>query len=112
MENNLPGAALALLGGASGRLAGRKLQHGLDGGAAGYVDQLVAGHPALLDQIHHVQQKLPAPGQKPSQLLLVHFSLLAYPVVAFLHGGSPFKVCQPDSFRIRLNRRSTFNVFV
>jgi hypothetical protein len=30
-------------------------------------------------------------------------------VVAFLHGGSPFKVWQPDSFRIRLNRRSTFN---
>jgi predicted CopG family antitoxin len=35
--------------------------------------------------------------------------LLAYGVVAFLHGGSPFKVWQPDSFRIRLNRRSTFN---
>jgi transposase len=30
-------------------------------------------------------------------------------VVSFLHGGSPFKVWQPDSFRIRLNRRSTFN---
>jgi membrane protease YdiL (CAAX protease family) len=30
-------------------------------------------------------------------------------VVAFLHGGSPFKVSQPDSFRIRLDRRSTFN---
>ena len=25
------------------------------------------------------------------------------------HGGSPFKVSQPDSFRIRLDRRSTFN---
>jgi len=35
--------------------------------------------------------------------------LLAYGVVTFLHGGSPFKVWQPDSFRIRLNRRSTFN---
>jgi hypothetical protein len=30
-------------------------------------------------------------------------------VVTFLHGGSPFKVSQPDSFRIRLDRRSTFN---
>jgi hypothetical protein len=29
--------------------------------------------------------------------------------ISFLHGGSPFKVWQPDSFRIRLNRRSTFN---
>jgi hypothetical protein len=36
-------------------------------------------------------------------------SLLTDSVVAFLHGGSPFKVWQPDSFRIRLNRRSTFN---
>jgi hypothetical protein len=35
--------------------------------------------------------------------------LLAYGVVTFLHGGSPFMVWQPDSFRIRLNRRSTFN---
>jgi hypothetical protein len=30
-------------------------------------------------------------------------------MVTFLHGGSPFKVSQPDSFRIRLDRRSTFN---
>jgi signal transduction histidine kinase len=35
--------------------------------------------------------------------------LLADSAVSFLHGGSPFKVWQPDSFRIRLNRRSTFN---
>jgi len=35
--------------------------------------------------------------------------LLADSVVTFLHGGSPFKVSQPDSFRIRLDRRSTFN---
>jgi hypothetical protein len=45
----------------------------------------------------------------PASSCFVHFSLLAYGVVAFLHGGSPFKVWQPDSFRIRLNRRSTFN---
>jgi hypothetical protein len=97
------------LRGASCRLAGRQLQHGLDGGAAGYIDQFVTGQSALLDQIHHGQKKLPAPGQILGQLLLVHFSLLAYRVVAFLQGGSPFKVWQPDSFRIRLNRRSTFN---
>jgi hypothetical protein len=109
MENNLPVAAFALLGRASRRLAGRQLQHSIDGGAAGYVDQFVAGQTALLDQIHHGQKKLPAPGQVPSQLLFVYFPLLAYAVVAFLHGGSPFKVWQPDSFRIRLNRRSTFN---
>ena len=91
------------------RMARRQLQHSLNGGATGYVDQFVAGQTALLDQIDHGHEKLPAPGQKPGQLLLVHFSLLAYGVVAFLHGGSPFKVWQPDSFRIRLNRRSTFN---
>src|ERR1019366_3633145 len=37
-----------------------------------------------------------SPGQKPGQFLLVHFSLLASGVVAFLHCGSPFKVWQPD----------------
>ena|ERR1035441_6147338 len=77
--------------------------------APGHVDQFVAGPLALLDQIHHGNKKLPVSGQKTGQLLLVGFSLLAYGVVAFLHGGSPFKVWQPDSFRIRLNRRSTFN---
>jgi hypothetical protein len=109
MENNLPVAAFALLGRASRRLAGRQLQHSIDGGTAGYVDQFVAGKAALLDQIHHGQKKLPAPGQVPSQFLFIDSSLLTDSVVAFLHGGSPFKVWQPDSFRIRLNRRSTFN---
>jgi hypothetical protein len=42
-------------------------------------------------------------------LRFVDFPLLADSVVTFLHGGSPFKVSQPDSFRIRLDRRSTFN---
>lgn len=30
-------------------------------------------------------------------------------MVALLHGGSPFRVWQPDSFIIRLSRRSSFN---
>ena len=55
------------------------------------------------------RQRLPVLGQKAGQFLLVDFPLLAYRMVRFLHGGSPFKVWQPDSFRIRLNRRSTFN---
>src|SRR5208282_5844450 len=109
MENHIPMAPSALLRRASCCLAGRQLQHRLDGGAASYIDQFVASQTALLDPIHHGQKDLRAPGQIPGQLLLVHFSLLAYRVVAFLHGGSPFKVWQPDSFRIRLNRRSTFN---
>ena len=44
------GAPLALLRGASCRLAGRQWHHSLNGGAAGYVDQVVAGQLALLDQ--------------------------------------------------------------
>jgi hypothetical protein len=59
-----------------------------------------------MDQTGYVRTTL---GSLIISLGLVHFSLLAYGVVAFLHGGSPFKVWQPDSFRIRLNRRSTFN---
>jgi hypothetical protein len=109
IEDHVPGASLALLRRTSCRLARRQLQHSLNGGASGYIDQFVTGQSALLDQIDHGHEKLPVLGQKPGQLLLVHFSLLAYGVVAFLHGGSPFIVWQPDSFRIRLNRRSTFN---
>jgi hypothetical protein len=73
---------------------------------------LIAGHPALLDQIHHRQQPLPILGEELRQFLLVNFPLLAYRVVRFLHGGSPFKVWQPDSFRIRLNRRSNYQLWV
>src|ERR1017187_3353043 len=109
IEDHVPGASLALLRRTSCRLARRQLQHSLNGGTPGYIDQFVTGQPALLDQIDHGHEKLPALGQKSGQLLLVHFSLLAYGVVAFLHGGSPFMVWQPDSFRIRLNRRSTIN---
>jgi hypothetical protein len=63
----------------------------------GHVDQFVASQTALLDQIDHGHEKLPVPGQKPGQFQFVRFSLLAYRVVALLHGGSPFKVWQPDS---------------
>jgi hypothetical protein len=58
---------------------------------------LVAGHPALLDQLHHGQKSLPVLGEKSGQFPLVDFPLLAYRMVRFLHGGSPFKVSQPDS---------------
>ena len=36
-------------------------------GPSGHVDQFVAGHPALLDQIHHGQQVLPILGKELSQ---------------------------------------------
>jgi hypothetical protein len=63
----------------------------------------------MLDQVHHGQQKMPATGQKSGQSLLVHFPLPAYRVVTSLHGVSSFMVSQSYSFRIRLNRRSTFD---
>jgi hypothetical protein len=47
----------------------------LDGGASRHIDQLVAGHPALLDQTHHRQQQLPAFGEKLRQLSFVGLSL-------------------------------------
>jgi hypothetical protein len=81
----------------------------LNGCSPGHVDQLVAGQLALLDQIYHGQKPLPVLDQEAGQLLFVDFPLLAYRMVRCLHGGSPFKVSQPDSFRIRLDRRSTFN---
>jgi hypothetical protein len=109
IEDDLGGAPLALLRRTSRGLHGRQLQDGLNGRSPGDVDQLVAGQLALLDQIHHGQKPLPVLDQEAGQLLLVDFPLLADGVVTFLHGGSPFKVSQPDSFRIRLDRRSTFN---
>jgi len=109
VENHVARASLALLLRAARGLHGRKLQHGLNGRSSGDVDQFVAGHLALLDQIHHGQQRLPILGQKAGQFLLVDIPLLADGAVSFLHGGSPFKVWQPDSFRIRRNRRSTCN---
>lgn len=52
---------------------------------------------------------LPILDQEAGKRLLVDFPLLAYRVAAFLLGGYSFKVSQPDTFRIRLSRRSTFN---
>ena len=109
IEDDLGGSPFALLRRTSGGLHRRQLQNGLDGGSSGDVDQLAAGQLALLDQIHHGQKPLPILDQEAGQLLFVGFPLLAYRMVSFLHGGSPFKVSQPDSFRIRLDRRSTFN---
>src|ERR1019366_7922734 len=97
IENHAFRAAFALLLRASRYLRGGQLQHRLKDGASGDIDELIAGHPALLDQIYHRQQPLPVLGEERSQLLLVDFPLLAYRVVLFLHGGSPFKVWQPDS---------------
>jgi hypothetical protein len=97
VKHHVGAAALALLRRSPGYLCGGQLQDGLNGGASGHVDQFVAGHLALLDQIDHRQHPLPVVGQKLGQFALVGFSLLAYRVIAFPHGGSPFKVWQPDS---------------
>jgi len=81
----------------SRHLSGGQLQDGLEDGSSCHVNQLIAGHAALFDQIHHRQKALAVLGEEGGQFLFVDFSLFAYRVVAFLHGGSPFKVWQPDS---------------
>jgi len=86
-----------LLAPASRHLRGGQLQQRLKHGSASDIDELIAGDAALLDQFHHRQQALPVLGQECGQLLFIDFPLLAYRVARFLHGGSPFKVSQPDS---------------
>jgi hypothetical protein len=78
--------------------------------SSGNLDQLVAGHLALLDQIHHGQKTVPILDQEPGQFLLVDFPLLADGAVSFLHGGSgsPFKRLATRFLQNRANRRSTF----
>ena len=73
------------------------MQDGLKNGTSCDVNELVAGHAALLDQLYHRQKPLPILGEERGQFLLVDLPLIAYRVVLFLHGGSPFKVWQPDS---------------
>lgn len=77
--------------GPPGGLLCRQLQHGLNRGSSGHVDQLVAGHPALLDQIHHRQQLLPVFRKELAQLTGVHLSVLIDRVIVSFHGGSPFR---------------------
>jgi len=60
----------------SGDLRGRKFQHGFDAGTAHHVDELIDGHAAVLDQIHHGQQGLAVADQKLGELALADLSLL------------------------------------
>jgi hypothetical protein len=53
------------------------------------------GKRPLLDQIHHGHNDLPAPGQIPGQLMLVHLSLLAYRVVTLLQAALPSRLGNP-----------------
>jgi len=51
----------------------------LDRGASCNIDQFVAGHLALLDEIHHGQQQLPALGEK-----LASFFSSAFPCLSIV----------------------------
>ncbi len=70
--------------------------------------QVLLSHFQLAVAEHHLARLLAM--EDHCQLLLVRFSLLAYRVVASLHGGSSFqRIWQPDFFRNGLKRRSTFD---
>jgi len=90
IPDHLPSSLLALLAW-PGHLLRRQPQHRLDRGASRNIDQFVAGHLALLDQIHHGQQQLPALGEKLGQLVFVGLSLFVNRVIASFHGGSSFQ---------------------
>jgi hypothetical protein len=60
----------------------------VDRGATRYVIEFVAGQAALLDQIHHRQQQLPAFGEKFGQLPFAGLSLFVDRVPM---GGRPTK---------------------
>jgi hypothetical protein len=47
-----------------------------DRGSSGHVDQLVAGHSAVLDQIYHGQKVLPIVGEELAQIPSVYLPLL------------------------------------
>ena len=64
VTNHLACTLPALLGCASGGLDGRHLQHRRNGRPPGLVDQLVAGHLTLRDQIHHGKERLGVLRQK------------------------------------------------
>src|SRR5271167_3481496 len=71
-------------------LFGRGHQHRLNRDPAYAVDQLLHGHPGLLDQFHHGQQLLPVADQNISQLFFAGYTLLGNGVIPSCHGGSPF----------------------
>lgn len=88
VPHHFPCSLLSLLTRTASRLLSGQLQDGLDGGAAGHIDQIVAGQAALLNQIHHGQKELPVLGEERSQLGRVALSLLVDCVIASSHGGS------------------------
>jgi hypothetical protein len=63
----------------------------LDRSASCNIDQFVAGHLALLNEIHHGQQQLPALAEKLGQLPFVGLSLFVNRVIASFHGGTSFQ---------------------
>jgi hypothetical protein len=64
---------------------------------------------AVLDQLHHRQQRLPIADQKLGELALARLPLLVNRMVVSSHGGSPFQgFVTPILFRIRGNRRLNF----
>jgi hypothetical protein len=54
----------------SRHLRGGQLQDGLKNGSACNINELIASHAALLDQLDHGQQPLPVLGEERGQLLL------------------------------------------
>jgi len=89
-------------------LRGGQLQHRLKDGASGNIDDLIAGHPALLDQIQHRQQRLPVLGKERGSFCSLTFLCLRIVWCFFFTPVLPSRFCNPI-LRIRLNRRSTFN---
>jgi hypothetical protein len=67
-----PGLSLLRL---TGHLASRQFQHSLDTGPSHHVDELVDGHPALLDPFHHRQQRLAVADQKIGEIPQLRFRI-------------------------------------
>ena len=75
----------------TGNLLRRQFQHGLNGGAAGDVDNLVDGSAALLDQFNQGQHELGVLAEQAGEVVGADWLLLRgiQNVISFLHGGSP-----------------------
>ena len=75
--DDIAGAFLAWLGEFStGNLLRRQFQHGLDGGAAGDVNDLVDGSAALLDQFNQGQHELRVLAEQASEIVGADWLLL------------------------------------